>query len=69
MVLCVIINGDLSCSDKEIVEFEILRGVRKMSSREEILEFMREILATRRWGLIRGNSERQRCSKKLAAEL
>lgn len=69
MVLCVIINGGLSCSDKEIVEFEMLRGVKKMSSREQTLDFRREISATRRWGLIRGSSERQRCSERLAAEL
>lgn len=65
MALCVIINGGLSCSDQEIVEFEM----RKMSSRQQTLDIRREILATRRWGPIGGSSERQRTSGKLAAEL
>jgi len=33
------INGSCSCSTHERARFEILRGVRKESSREQILDF------------------------------
>lgn len=60
-----IVNGGLS-SDQKIVEFEMLRGVRKMCNTEQTLDF---ILAARMWGPIGSSSEKQRSSEKLTVEL